>query len=48
MGGPNTTQTYVVSLSGRTLSELDTTQIRAMRLFITRPGRRFLIDGLFA
>lgn len=43
MGGPNTTQTYVVSLSGRTLSELDTTQIRAMRFFYHQ-GRNALFS----
>ena len=43
MGGPNTPQTYVVSTSGRTLSALDTTQIRATRFFFHQ-GRNALFS----
>jgi hypothetical protein len=43
MGGPNTTQSYLISMSGRTLSELDTTRIRARRFFYHQ-GRNALFS----
>ncbi|MGC1520734.1 MAG: hypothetical protein WA803_04255, partial [Steroidobacteraceae bacterium] len=43
MGGPNNTQTYVISVSGRTLSALDTSQIRFTRFFYHQ-GRNVLFS----